>query len=57
MKLGTNSDTTIGSWRPLNLTKPPFNLPTPCFTINENCTEDNGKYKDKSMCVWKISEL
>jgi hypothetical protein len=57
VKLGANSDTTIGGWRPLNLTKPPFNLPAPCFTINEKCTEDNGKYKDKSMCVWKISEL
>ena len=52
-----NTDTTVGAWRPLNLTKPPFNLPAPFFTINENCTEGNGKFNDKSMCIWNISEL
>jgi glycosyltransferase involved in cell wall biosynthesis len=52
-----NTDTTIGRWRSINLTKSPFNLPAPFLTINENCTENNGKYKDKSMCVWKISEI
>ncbi len=41
-----------GDWRPVNLTKIPFNLKQPIKTLNENCTELNGKFTDKSMCLW-----
>ncbi len=47
----------IGEWRPLNLMKPPFALPDPLKTINEKCTEANGAFEDKSMCLWKKEDL
>lgn len=48
---------TAMSWRPLNLQRPPFNLPPPIKLLNEQCTEHNGKYADKSIGVWKISDI
>lgn len=44
-------------WRPLNFERPPYNLPRPIELINENCTEANGKYKSKSLGLWKISDI
>lgn len=52
-----NSDITTGDWRVINLQEKPFNLPSPILLINENCTEGNGEYKDKSMALWKLSEI
>ena len=52
-----NFDIVTGEWRPLNLQEKPFNFPSPILVINENCTEDNGKYKDKSMALWEISKI
>jgi hypothetical protein len=52
-----NNDINTGEWRPLNLQVAPFNLPVPKLIINENCTEDGGIYKDKSMCLWEISKI
>lgn len=46
-----------GIWRPINLELPPFNFPCPLFVLNEECTEDNGRYKDKSLVLWEISSL
>lgn len=54
---GTNIDIHTGDWRPLNLEQPPFNLPKPLAVFNEKCTENNGKYADKSLVLWKISDL
>ena len=53
----SNQDIVTGQWRPLNLQKPPFLLPPPLTLINENCTEGNGAFRDKSMALWKISDL
>lgn len=47
----------IGEWRPINLCKPPFSLSEPIKVINENCSEGNGIYSDKSMCLWKKEDL
>ena len=44
-------------WRPINLELAPYNFPKPIEVINEGCTEDEGKYVDKSLILWKISEL
>ena len=52
-----NFNITTGDWRPINLEKKPFNFPKPQLVIDENCTEDNGKYRDKSMCLWEISDI
>lgn len=53
----TNLDIITGDWRRLNLMQPPFNFPDPLLIINENCTESNGRYADKSMVLWDISKL
>jgi hypothetical protein len=52
-----NYDITTGDWRTLNLESPPFNFPKPIRIINENCTESNGEYKDKSLFMWEIKNL
>lgn len=51
-----NHDIVTGDWRRINLQENPFNFPKPILIINENCTEGDGEYKDKSMALWKISE-
>jgi hypothetical protein len=52
-----NHDIVLGDWRPLNLLKPPFSFPEPLLVINENCTENNNKYSDKSLGLWLIDDL
>lgn len=52
-----NRSITTGEWRPLNLELQPLNFPPPLRTILEGCTEDNGLYKDKSLGLWRISDL
>lgn len=57
VELGENRDIATGDWRPLNLQKPPFNLPPPRGTIIEGCFEEDGAYADKSLCLWEIAAL
>ncbi len=52
-----NNNITTGDWRIINLTKSPFLLPEPVCVINENCTEGDGTYNDKSMCMWNVKDL
>lgn len=52
-----NFDIPTGAWRPLNLQLPPFNLPPPLHLINERCTEGDGSWGDKSLGLWRISDL
>lgn len=47
----------ITGWRPLNLFAYPFNFPTPICLINENCTEENYQFTDKSLALWKLEDL
>jgi hypothetical protein len=55
---GLNSNSELMNiWRPINLALPPFNFPEPLAIINEGCTEDGGKYKDKSLILWEVSKL
>lgn len=44
-------------WRPLNMELYPFNFPKPILLINENCTEEQGKYFDKSLGLWHLKDL
>lgn len=53
----SNYDIVTGDWRRLNLQKKPFNFPKPILIINEQCTEDNGIYRDKSMALWEIEKI
>jgi SAM-dependent methyltransferase len=52
-----NDDITTGGWRPINLEAPPFFFPKPLGLFNENCTEGDGAYIDKSLGLWKIKDL
>jgi hypothetical protein len=44
-------------WRPINLEARPFNFPKPLDVINEGCTEGDGSFADKSLGLWRISDL
>lgn len=52
-----NEDIVTGDWRPLNLERPPFDLPPPRQLLNERCTEGDGSFADKSLGLWRIDEL
>ena len=52
-----NKDIDTGYWRPLQLQASPFNFPKPIKIINERCTEGFGRYSDKSLALWKISDI
>jgi hypothetical protein len=46
-----------GQWQPLNLEQAPFSLPPPIKTITEGCRAGGGTYVDKSLGLWRVSEL
>jgi 2-polyprenyl-3-methyl-5-hydroxy-6-metoxy-1,4-benzoquinol methylase len=46
-----------GGWRPINLEATPFLFSAPLEMYNENCTEEGGMYMDKSLAVWRITDL
>jgi hypothetical protein len=52
-----NQDILTGQWREINLELEPFSLPKPLLPVNEECTEADGKYADKSLGLWRISEI
>jgi hypothetical protein len=52
-----NYDIPTGEWRTLHLGKAPFYFPKPILIINENCTEGDGEYKDKSLFLWEIKNI
>ena len=52
-----NDDIVTGDWRIINLQINPFNFPEPLEIINEDCTEGDGSYADKSLVLWKVSDL
>jgi O-antigen/teichoic acid export membrane protein len=41
------------NWRPINLTKDPFNLGNPDFILDDS----NNNQKDKKIAIWKISNF
>jgi Methyltransferase domain len=48
---------TSGDWRPLNLQLPPISFPEPLRLINEGCTEHFNQFTDKSLGLWRLSDL
>jgi hypothetical protein len=52
-----NWDIVTGEWRPLNLTLAPFRFPQPLETIVEQSTEYRGDFADKSLGLWRLSDL
>jgi Methyltransferase domain len=56
-ELERNEDIEDADWRPLNFERAPLNWPAPVEIINERCTEAGGAYADKSLALWRLSEL
>jgi len=52
-----NQDIATGQWYPINLEIAPFKLPPPREIINEKRTEGGDAYKDKSLGLWRVSEI
>jgi len=52
-----NVDIETGQWRPLNFRKSPFYFPNPIQIINEECTENDNIYCDKSLGLWNINDI
>ena len=52
-----NRDIRTGQWRPISLTNPPFNFPAPVQIISEQCTEIGGRFADKSLALWDVSDI
>jgi hypothetical protein len=52
-----NRDIITGDWRPLDLTKAPFDLSKPLQLVNEGCTERDGAFSDKSLGLWHVSQI
>jgi len=51
----TNADCEDGDWRALNFEQAPFDWGRPVELINENCTEADGGWRDKSLGVWRLT--
>ncbi|MEJ2504422.1 MAG: class I SAM-dependent methyltransferase [Gemmatimonadota bacterium] len=52
-----NVDIVTGDWRPIDLTKPPFELPPPVELLSEGCTEQDGAFADKSLGLWSVPSV
>ncbi|MEX0849094.1 MAG: class I SAM-dependent methyltransferase [Candidatus Dependentiae bacterium] len=52
-----NTNLPSWQWRTLNMQLEPFNFPEPIALINEQCTENNGEYTDKSLGLWRLSDI
>ncbi|MEZ5833451.1 MAG: class I SAM-dependent methyltransferase [Dongiaceae bacterium] len=56
-ELEHNDDIEDADWRPLNFERAPLDWPAPIEIINERCTEAGGAYADKSLALWRLSDL
>lgn len=52
-----NEEIATGGWRPLNLQRPPFDLPAPLAGVDEQCHHTGGIYADKRLALWRMADL
>lgn len=52
-----NRDIVTGAWRPIDLQSFPFYFPTPILVLNEECTEHNKQYGNKSLGLWQVKKI
>jgi SAM-dependent methyltransferase len=52
-----NRNIITGAWFPIDLQKFPFYFPEPVEIIEEDCTEYNHAYIDKSIALWEIKRI
>lgn len=53
-QLPANADIVSGDWRPMNLERPPFSLPSPIKFMLERKVPDHG---DKGLALWRVDRL
>lgn len=57
-RLSNNNIGRVGyDWRPLNFQIAPFNFPQPILIMNEQCSEGNNLFNDKSLGFWLVDDL
>jgi SAM-dependent methyltransferase len=44
-------------WRPLNRQEAPFRFPRPLRLLLEHCTEEDGRFADKALGLWRLPDL
>ena len=52
-----NESILTGQWWPLNLQRSPFCFPEPIDCIDEECSEGEGGYTDKTLSLWRLADL
>ena len=52
-----NLDIPSGDFRPVNLTRAPFDFPPPAERLDEDSRLEDGLYADRSMALWRLDEL
>jgi SAM-dependent methyltransferase len=52
-----NAVIVTGEWTPRNLELEPLSFPKPLSVINEKCTEFFPRFTDKSLGLWRLSDL
>jgi SAM-dependent methyltransferase len=53
----TNKAIELGAWRPLNLERPPFDLPTPLCAFDDIPFADREQFLDKRLALWELATL
>lgn len=53
----TNAEIATGQWRPIDLTRLPFDLPQPDRWVSEGGLSVKGQWPDKVLGLWRVSEL
>jgi hypothetical protein len=56
-QLSMNLDCIDGDWRPLNFQVAPFHWPSPIHEIDEECLENGGAWRDKTIAVWSLADI
>ena len=52
-----NIDTTTWEWWPPNLALEPTRFPVPLALVRGACTEQEGRFADTSLGLWRIADL
>jgi hypothetical protein len=55
--LQQNLDCEDGDWRALNFERAPFAWGPPIHLLNEQCDEAGGGWRDKSLGVWRLTDI
>ena len=52
-----NAEIPSGDFRPVNLCRPPFDLPPPLEVVPEQSQLDDGAFADRTMALWSVDQL